>query len=356
MKATRELMSDVLQNREVPGDGSVAAIIINYNGGTAIIECLRSLARQTYSNCQVVVVDNDSKDGSLEAVREHFPEVRIVETGYNAGWGVAGNAGINATDTEYVVMLNNDAYLDDRCIAEMVAAIRLRLDYGSCASRILLWDEPETIEAAGLVIYRDGLSVGRGRLRPMAEYAAPAEIFCANDCCCLYKRSMLREIGLYDPDFFIYADETDMGWRHQIAGWKCIYAPRAIAYHAHSRAAGSYSDFKAYHVERNRLYLCLKYLPVGMFLTSFFWAAYRYAMQVCVSRKGHGALARYRKEASLWKGVKVLLKVHADAFRMAPVMLRRRREYRSFRRLTDSEIAELFDQYGLTVRQVACYR
>jgi GT2 family glycosyltransferase len=228
-------------------------------------------------------------------------------------------------------------------------------DYGSCASKLLLWDEPDTIEVAGLLIGRDGLSVGRGRLQSADLYTETEQVFCANDCCCLYRREMLDDIGLYDPDFFIYADETDMGWRHQIAGWKCIYTPHAIAYHAHSRAAGSYSDFKAYHVERNRIYICLKYFPFWRLVLSFFFSACRYTSQVWLIRKGRGSLAKYCEAASLWHGLGILGRAHLDALRMAPVMLRRRREYRSIRRISGKGIRELFRSYGTTIGDLASY-
>jgi GT2 family glycosyltransferase len=288
-------------------------------------------------------------------VRAHFPNVTVIENGYNAGWGIACNVGIQAITSEYVALLNNDAYLDERCLEEMVKAIQQSPEYGSCASKILLWDEPDTIEVAGMAIYRDGSSCGRGRLQFADRYTAVEEVFCANDCCCLYRREMLNDVGLYDPDFFIYADETDMGWRHRIADWKCVYTPHAIAYHAHSRTAGDYSDFKAYHVERNRIFICLKYFPFWKLIASFFFAAYRYAYQVWLIRQGRGSLAKYHERASLLRGLKVLAKAHLDTLRMAPVMLRRRWEYRSIRRVSNRDIEELFRRYGLTAREMASY-
>jgi GT2 family glycosyltransferase len=336
-------------------DGKVAVVIVNYNGGDQVLECIRSLQHQTYTNHQVIVVDNASADGSVPAIRTQYPEVTVIENDYNAGWGVACNVGIQAIGSEYVALLNNDAYLHERCLDEMVKAIELKPNYGSCASKILLWDEPDKIEVAGLLIYRDGLSVGRGRLKSAELYDAAEEVFCANDCCCLYRRVMLDDIGLYDPDFFIYADETDMGWRHQIAGWKCVYAPRAVAYHAHSRAAGSYSDFKAYHVERNRIYICLKYFPFWDLLASFGFSGYRYLYQVWLARKGRGSLSKYQEHASLWRGLRVLLRAHVDALKMAPVMLARRHSYRAIRRLSNQDIQDLFNRYGVSAREMAEY-
>ncbi len=335
--------------------GSVVAIIINYNGGDGLQKCIQSLVDQAYGLKEIVVVDNRSTDGSIEQSRKRFPSVSYIENSANVGWGVGCNIGIESTDSEYIALVNNDAYLDRACIGNMVRALACKEEYGSCASRILLSDNREVIEAAGVSIYRDGSSVGRGRLRPAGEYDRKAEIFCANDCCCLYRRKMLDEIGLYDPDFFIYCDETDVGWRQQLAGWKCIYEPAAVAYHAHSVSAGSYSDFKAYHVERNRLFICFKYFPPKDMFLSVFFALFRFAMQVWCSGKGVGALAEYRKKHSLLRGFMVLMKSNVDAFRKLPVMLDRRRKFMRVRNLSDRELSDLFRKYGLSVRNMAEY-
>jgi len=337
------------------GDGSVAAVIINYNGGDALLKCIDSTRNQSHPSVQTVVVDNLSSDDSLQNARRQFPDVMFVENSHNAGWGVGCNAGIEATKSEFVALINNDAYLDRECIQHMVEGLRSGPDYGSCASRILLADDPTTIEAAGVAIFRDGSSFGRGRLRPAREYEVEEEIFCANDCCCLYRRSMIDEVGLYDPDFFIYCDETDVGWRHQLAGWKCIYAPKALAYHAHSRSAGSYTDFKAYHVERNRIFLCLKYFPVRDLALSVLFAACRYLLQVRLSVSGKGALAEYRRDNSLQHGFGVLVRAHWGALKKAPLMLRRRREFMSGRTLTGREVSGLFRRYGTSTTAAAGY-
>ncbi len=336
-------------------DRSVGAIIINYNGGEPILECIRSLQRQTLAPAHIVVVDNQSTDGSPQKIRTLFPDLTVIENGYNAGWGVGCNVGIKSIKTEYVALINNDAYLDARCLEEMVRAIQLKPDYGSCASKIFLWDDPGAIEVAGVVIYRDGSSIARGRLQPPEIYNDLEEVFCASDCCSLYRRHLLLKVGLYDPDFFMYCDDTDIGWRLQLTGWKCVYAPKAIAYHAHSRSSGSYTDFKAYHVERNRLYLCLKYFPFPYLVAGFFFSGYRYLYQVWWSRQEKGALAKYRKERSLFYGLRILMKAHWHAMKNAPTMIRRRREFQSMTHPSRGRFAKLLHHYGGTANQMASY-
>ena len=345
----------VKNSKQDPSDGSVTVIVVNYDGGKRVLECLRSLEQQTYDNYHIVVVDNESVDGSLQNLRACFPDIEVIESGYNAGWGVAVNTGIEATRSEYIALLNNDVYLDKRCLEVMVETIQLKEEYGSCACKIIDWHEPSRMEDAGLIIYRDGSGVGRGTSEPAVTYQNIEEVFCANDCCCLYRRKMLNEIGLYDPDFFIYCDETDIGWRHQLAGWKCVYAPNAVAYHARSSAAGIYSDFKAYYFERNRIWITLKYFPFFMLISSFLFSFYRYVLQVWMMLKGRGFLARYNERSSIWRGLRILIKAHIDAIRMAPVMLGRRRAYKVRCILSNKEIGGLFKRFGMTSHEMAVY-
>jgi GT2 family glycosyltransferase len=334
---------------------TVLAIVVNYNGGEAVLRCLASLKAQTYSPLDVVVVDNDSRDGSPDRIGKEHPWARLIRTGSNLGWGVGCNVGMQSRDSAYVALVNNDAWLEPECIAEMVRAVRLRPEYGSCASRILT-AEGDRLEVCGLQIVADGSSCGRGRLGPLHLYREVEEVFCANDCCCLYKREMIRDIGDYDPDFFIYCDETDMGFRHQLAGWKCVYNPAAVAYHAHSLAAGSFSPFKAFHVERNRILLLLKYFPPLGIAKGFLLSAWRYAYQVWAARKrDQGALARYLESHSLWEGLRVLLRAHLSALRLAPRMLGRRRAMAPIRRLDARGFEDLFRRYGIPVEKMAVY-
>lgn len=336
-------------------DRSVGAIIVNYNGGEPVLECIRSLYRQTLPPTQIVVVDNHSTDDSSQRISTLFPDVTVIENGYNAGWGVGCNVGIKSVNTEFVALINNDAYLDARCLEEMVRAIQLKSNYGSCACKIFLWENPETIEVAGVVIYKDGSSIARGRLQPAEKFSDFEEVFCASGCCGLYRRELLLRIGLFDPDFFMYCDDTDIGWRLQLTGWKCVYTPKAKAYHAHSRSSGNYSDFKAYHVERNRLYLCLKYFPFPYLVAGFFFSGYRYLYQVLKSRQGKGALAKYRKERSLLFGLKILVKVHWHALKKMPTMIRRRREFQFMAYYSRHQFGKLLHRYGGTTGQFASY-
>ena len=106
------------------------------------------------------------------------------------------------------------------------------------------------------------------------------EVFFPSGCAALYRREMLDEVGLFDEDFFAYGDDTDLGLKGRLAGWKCLYVPKAIVYHRYSQSSGAYSALKAFYVERNRVWIAVKYFPLSLLLESPF---YTFAA-LCLSR------------------------------------------------------------------------
>ena len=190
------------------------------------------------------------------------------------------------------MMLNNDTRLEPDCIEELITSIEKNERYGACASKIFLELEDDVLDVAGIAVCLDGLAIGRGRLESGDKFNDEEEVFFASDCACLYKKEMLDDIGLteevYDEDFFAYADETDMGWRAQLAGWKCIYNPKAVVYHYHSASSGTYSAFKAFLVERNRIWVAIKSLPVTFLVLGIFYTLLRYSYQAIGAFTGKG--------------------------------------------------------------------
>jgi GT2 family glycosyltransferase len=251
------------------------------------------------------------------------------------------------------MMLNNDTRLDPKCIEELKGSLEKDQRYGACASKILLEYEDNLIDAAGIVVCPDGLSIGRGRLEKGNTYDEEAEVFFASDCACLYRREMLEDIGLYDEDFFAYADETDMGWRAQLAGWRCIYNPKAVVHHFHSASSGTYSPFKAYLVERNRIWVAIKSFPVSLLIFGQFYTFWRYVLQAYGAFAGKGAAGRFTSDFSKRELVKILIKVYLSIWKSLPLMFRKRRAIQKRKRISNKEVYKLIRQYGISVKEIA---
>jgi len=332
----------------------ISVVVLNWNGRQVLDDCLRSLHNQTYRPIEIIVVDNASTDGSVDFLKEKFQDVHLIVNEKNLGFGAGNNIGIRASHGRYIMMLNNDTRLDPKCIEELRKSIEKDERYGACASKILLDSQPDIIDGVGIVVCPDGLSFGRGRLEKSDKYDEEEEIFFASDGACLYRREMLDDIGLYDEDFFAYADETDMGWRARLAGWKCTYSPKAIVYHHHSTSSGGrVSAFKAFLVERNRIWVALKNFPISLIVLGQFYTLWRYLFQAYGALKGKGAAGRFTTGFSKIELVKILLKVYLSACKKLPLMMKKRRMIQRKKRISNREVYRLIKQYGISAREIA---
>ncbi len=335
----------------------VSVIILNWNGSKVIETCLHSIEQQTYRSLETIVVDNASTDGSRELVAQRFPRVKLIVNKENLGFGGGNNVGIHAAGGEFILILNNDTRLEPDAVEEMVKAISKDDLYGACASKILLEYEKDLLDVAGIAVCLDGLSIGRGRMEHKDKFNREEEVFFASDCACLYRRKMLDDIQLpgefYDEDFFAYADETDLGWRARLLGWKSVYNPKAVVYHCHSASTSSYSPFKAFLVERNRIWVVVKNFPLPFVLPGLMYTLTRYLFQAYGVLAKKGAAGKFVGEASKRELLKILLKANFSALRGMPKMLKKRKEVFKKKRISNKEIRRLFKEFGLSAKEIS---
>jgi GT2 family glycosyltransferase len=164
---------------------------------------------------------------------------------------------------------------------------------------------------------------------------------------------MLDAVGRFDESYFAYLEDLDLGMRGQLAGWKCLYAPTAVARHAKSMNSGNHSKFKAYHVERNRIYNAVKLLPGFMLLVSPLFTLNRYLLQFYAARTRRGLPSRFVKDYS-WLGLLgVLTRAYAAALVNLPRMLRQRRAIARTRSISVDEWYRLISRFKLDAIELA---
>jgi GT2 family glycosyltransferase len=331
----------------------VSVVIVNWNGKHLLGECLDSLLAQSFKDFEIIVVDNGSQDGSVEYVREYYPAASLIGLPQNTGFAGGNNAGIRTARGRYVALLNNDTRTDPDWLASLVREAEANPPEGMWASKILSLNDPDTIDNVGLLIYRDGLARGKGRLeRDRGQYDTKQEALFPSGCAALYRRRMLDEIGLFDEDFFAYADDVDLGLRARLAGWGCTYVPAAKVYHHYSSSSSTYSPLKAYLVERNRVWVLLKYYPIELILASFFFTLKRFLLQLYGVITGRGASARFSDENGIFSAAAILLKAWCSALTAVPKIIGWRRFYRR-RRIGRRELYRLFRDFGLSASELA---
>ena len=333
----------------------VSVIVVNWNGLDCVDPCLASLLRQTWPALEVIVVDNGSRDGSLELLRSRYgSRITLVESPVNLGFAGGNNLGIRAAKGAYVALLNNDAVAEADWVGALVRAAEADEAVGMCASKILVLDGGGVIDSAGLLMSPDGIGRGRGRLeRDGDAYARAEDALVPSGCAALYRRAMLDEIGLFDEDFFAYCEDSDLGLRGRLAGWRCRYVPDAVVHHAYSRSTAPYSTFKAFHVERNRCFVLLKCFPLGAILASLPYTLARYGLQSWGAATRRGAAARLAERTGPLAVLALLFRAWGAAILLTPRMLARRRRQRGLQRLTTTEWRRALRGHRLGLRELA---
>jgi GT2 family glycosyltransferase len=222
------------------------------------------------------------------------------------------------------------------------------------AGKILSYSNPGIIDNVGLLLYPDGLGRGKGRLeRDVGQYDRPGEALFPSGCAGLYLKEMLEEIGLFDEEFFAYADDVDIGLRARMAGWGCRYVPTAKVYHKYSASSDAYSPFKAFLVERNRIWVLLKHYPVEMILVSPCFTLLRLMTHLFGAITRQGASGRFSRQHSVFQAIKILLKAWVEALKGLPGVLQQRKALSRKRRLGRIDLYRLFCTHRISVREIA---
>ncbi|HEY7511903.1 MAG TPA: glycosyltransferase [Vicinamibacteria bacterium] len=218
----------------------VSVLLVNHNGARFVAPLFDSLARQTYGPLEVILFDNASTDDSVRLVEERYPWVRVVKKDHNTGFSRPVNEGIRLSSGPYVIALNLDVVLTETFVEELVSVLDHDPAVGWVAGKVLKLKESgptDDIDCLGHHMSRNRYARERDYSRPFewADYAESRFVFGASACAALYRRSMLEDVRLdgeyFDEDFFAYFEDVDLDWRAQQRGWKCVFTPRALAYH-----------------------------------------------------------------------------------------------------------------------------
>lgn len=243
-------------------------VIPNYNGKAYLASCLQSIYEGT-TVPKVIVADNGSSDGSLALIEENYPQVQIIRFPDNQGFCTAVNAGIRATDTKYVILLNNDTRAEAHFVEELVKSIEKKPNAFSVSAKMLSMKEPDIIDDAGDLYCALGwaFALGKGKVKEYCD--KEREIFAACGGASIYRRDLFERIGYFDENHFAYLEDMDIGYRAKIFGYRNYFTPKAIVYHAGSAVSGSrYNEFKVKLSSRNSIYLVFKNMPLLQLLVN----------------------------------------------------------------------------------------
>lgn len=242
---------------------SVYIIVLNYNGYEDTIECVNSLERINYNNKHIVIVDNCSTDNSEQILREHFKEHKLIQTNNNIGYAGGNNIGIEYAlnkNADYIMILNNDTVVEENILNVLLEGFK-QPNVGVVVPKILYYDNPTIVNSFGAYKTKLGkiLNIGQGD-KDNKEYSQNMYVDYAMGCCMLFDRNVLKKVGLFNEEYFMYLEESDLFERikHE---YKTLVIGNARILHKGEKSSKGKNEinyFAKYYINRNRLLYCDK--------------------------------------------------------------------------------------------------
>lgn len=228
-------------------------IIVTYNHREYLDACLKSVLKQDYPH-EIILVDNCSQDGTVSFVREHFPEVTVVESPDNRGYGAGNNLGVKSARGEYVVILNPDTVVEEGWLSSLLSPLK-RQPKVITTSKILLYDGL-AINTCGNINTITGLTFTRGLGADPSSFADVEEVSGVSGACFAMRRGDYLDLGGFDENFFLYNEDSELSWRAHIRDYRILYVPTSVVRHDYQL---SVSPEKIYFLEKGRYMILKKY-------------------------------------------------------------------------------------------------
>lgn len=309
----------------------VTVIIVNWNGGDMLRRCLHDLLRQTVPPTRILVMDNGSSDGSAEKVAG-MPGVTVRMLGKNLGFAAGNNLALSECDTEFVALLNPDAFPEADWLEKLLTAASAHPDVAAFGCRQMVEGVEGVIDGLGDVYHLSGLVWRQGYMRILkSSDLAPCEIFSPCAGAALYRREALVEVGGFDEGFFCYVEDVDLGFRLRLAGYRSMYVPDAVVHHVGSATTGGQNSvFSVYHGHRNLVWAYTKNMPGWLF-----WAFLPAHLLLNIVTLIHFTLRGQGR--TIWRAKR-------DAFMGIPGMWRKRKQIQAMRRASLADIWRVLDK------------
>ena len=262
---------------------NTAVVILNWNTEGFLREFLPGLIRsvEKVEGAEVIVADNASTDGSMDVMKNEFPNVKTLRFEKNFGFTGGYNKAFSQIESDYFVLINSDIEVTEDWLGPLVEWMDSHPECGACAPKLHSWQERDMFEyagAAGGCLDRFGYPFCRGRVlkrleKDNGQYDSPAHVLWATGACLMVRSSVYRQLGGLDERFFAHMEEIDLCWRMQLAGYKVTVVPQSVVYHVGGGTLPATSPFKLLLNYRNNLLMlennlartfALRHLKKGM--------------------------------------------------------------------------------------------
>lgn len=238
----------------------VSVLVVTWNGRALLERCLPAVRAQTLADREVVVVDNGSTDGSVEAAPRLYPGALVVRSEVNLGFARGNNLGLPRCRGRFIALLNNDCIAEPQWLERAVAVAEAG-SVGMVATRQLRAEDPSTIDSAGIALDRAAIAWDRGGGRAADDLLADTRVFGPSGGAALYRRELLDDVGLFAGALEMYYEDVDLAWRARLRGWDCAEAADARALHIGSASGGRNAPRKRFLLGRNKLWVAARCYP-----------------------------------------------------------------------------------------------
>jgi len=241
----------------------ISVIIVNYNAGNHLRQCVESLLSQTLSNFECILIDNGSTDGSLQSLPDLDPRFTLIEAGENLGFAIANNRAARQASADWIALLNPDAFARPSWLENGLKARKLLPKTAMVGSTQYLALEPDKFDGLGDEYHAFGIAwrAGFGKL---VSQITTREAFGPCGAGAFYDRSVFLALGGFDESFFCYHEDVDLAFRMRLAGYRCVQSADTIIDHVSSAISGRASDFAVYHGTRNRIWTFFNNMPLPL--------------------------------------------------------------------------------------------
>jgi len=318
----------------------VSLIIPNFNGKKHLKTCLSSIQKATYKNIEIIVVDNASRDGSVEFLRKNYPQVKLIAKSMNLGFAEGCNEGMRNAKGEYIALLNNDTEVDSKWLEEMVQVAKSNPQIGMCASKIVMFHDRKILNSAGGEYDIFGFGHDRGLYEAdNGRYSRSEEVFFASGGAMLICKTVLKNMELFDSRYFMYGEDLDFCWRARLQGYRVIYVPSAVVYHKYGGTMKAINVQRLYLNSRNNLCSILKnYGPKSLVKAVLRFSFLKVGETILFLLTGRVNASVALLKASVWNIMKF------------PSTWRKRKNMQMLRKVPDSEIDRLLVRESIELR------
>ena len=235
----------------------VSIIILNYNAGDLLLNCIESIQKTTYDNYEIILVDNASDDKSHLMCKERFPFIKLISNNKNFGYCEGNNIGIRKAQGDFIIVLNPDTIVDPLWISELISAFEKKGD-GLYQPKFFTTDDHSILMSTGNMIQLFGFGYSRSKgKKDDFSFNEIETIGYASGTCLFSSSKIFQKLELFDPFLFAYHDDLDLAWRAKLLGIESYFVPKSIVYHPPEGFSFKWSPYKFYLLEKNRIYCIL---------------------------------------------------------------------------------------------------